>query len=251
MDRLLENHVALVSGAAQGNGAAIAKGLAMAGAAVAVSDINLEGAKETALVIERHGSRSVAFKCDVADRDQCNAFIKEAEEVLGKPSILVNNAGIFIRGGMDEHDFENVWRQTLNINVMGVVNMTMAALPSLRQTRGRIINVGSIRSFTADKASAAYAASKGAILQITKSFAVELVGEGVRVNAIAPGIIATPMTEVTRADPLKIGNFLRDVPMGRVGEAEELVGPVNFLASDMSSYITGVMLPVDGGYLAQ
>jgi len=251
MDRLLENHVALVSGAAQGNGAAIAKGLAMAGAAVAVSDINLDGAKETALIIERVGGRSFAFKCDVADREQCTAFIMEAEEVLGKPSILVNNAGIFIRGGLDERNFEGVWRQTLNINVMGVVNMTMAALPSLRQTKGRIINVGSIRSFTADKASAAYAASKGAILQITKSFAVELMGEGIRVNAIAPGIIATPMTEVTRADPSKIGNFLRDVPMGRVGEAEELVGPVNFLASDMSSYITGVMLPVDGGYLAQ
>ena len=109
VERLLENHVALVTGAAHGNGAAIAKGLAMAGAAIAVSDINLEGAKETVLVIERDGSRSVAFKCDVADRDQCNAFIKEADEVLGKPSILVNNAGIFIRGGVDGHDFEDLW----------------------------------------------------------------------------------------------------------------------------------------------
>ena len=110
MDRLLENHVALVTGAAQGNGAAIAKGLAMAGAAVAVSDINLDGAKETALIIERVGGRSFAFKCDVADREQCTAFIMEAEEVLGKPSILVNNAGIFIRGGLDERNFEGVWR---------------------------------------------------------------------------------------------------------------------------------------------
>lgn len=249
MTGLLEGAVAVVTGGAQGNGAAVARGLAEQGAAVAVSDVNLEGAQATAAAIRANGGAAEAFACDIAERAACEALARDAEAAFGPPSVLVNNAGILIRGGLDDGDYQDRWRRTLDVNVMGAVNMTMACLPALRTTRGRVINVGSIRSFTVDRGAAAYSASKGAILQITKSFAVELAGDGIRVNAIAPGIIATPMTAVTRADPEKVAGFLRDVPMARVGEAEELIGPVVFLASEMSSYITGVMVPVDGGFL--
>ncbi|MBT5263363.1 MAG: SDR family oxidoreductase [Rhodospirillaceae bacterium] len=250
MEKLLKSDVAIVTGAAQGNGAAIARGLARHGAAVAVADVNLDGARETAAMIEKDGGRAQAFACDVAEREACEALAIATEDAFGPPSILVNNAGILLRGGIDDGDYEERWRRTLDVNVMGAVNMTMACLPALRTTKGRVVNIGSIRSFTADRSAAAYSASKGAILQMTKAFAVELVGDGIRVNAIAPGIIATPMTAITRADPGKISKFLENVPMARVGEADELVGPVVFLASEMSSYVTGTMIPVDGGFLA-
>lgn len=249
MSGLLEGVVAVVTGGAQGNGAAIADGLSRHGALVAVADVNLEGAESVAAGIRGRGGEARAFACDVADRAACEALARDAEAAFGPIGLLVNNAGILIRGDIDDGDYEDRWRRTLDVNVMGVVNMTMACLPALRKTKGRVVNVGSIRSFTVDRSAAWYSASKGAILQITKSFAVELARDGVRVNAIAPGIIATPMTAVTRAHPEKIATFLRDVPMDRVGEPEELVGPVVFLASDLSSYVTGAMLPVDGGFL--
>lgn len=249
MSGLLEGVVAVVTGGAQGNGAAIADGLSRQGAHVAVADVNLAGAEAVAAGIGERGGQAQAFACDVADRAACEALARDVEAAFGPIGLLVNNAGILIRGDIGDGDYEDRWRRTLDVNVMGVVNMTMACLPALRRTKGRVVNVGSIRSFTVDRSAAWYSASKGAILQITKSFAVELAGDGIRVNAIAPGIIATPMTAVTRADPEKVATFLRDVPMDRVGEPEELVGPVVFLASDLSSYVTGAMLPVDGGFL--
>ncbi|MCW5192350.1 SDR family NAD(P)-dependent oxidoreductase, partial [Burkholderia cenocepacia] len=134
-------------------------------------------------------------------------------------------------------------------NLNGTANMTIALLPQLRRTKGRVVNVGSIASFVAYRNSASYAATKGAAIQLTKALAADLAADGVRVNGIAPGVIATPMTEGTRANPEVMARFLNHTPMGRVGEPEELVGPTLFLASRMSSYVTGVMLPVEGGYL--
>ena len=138
----------------------------------------------------------------------------------------------------------------LRVNLGGVKTMVRALLPQLRKTRGRIVNLGSIMSISAGPGLGAYAASKGAVLQLTKALAHDLAPDGIRVNAIAPGVIATPMTTVTRENPQAIGRFMAHTPLGRVGEPEELVGPVLFLASDMSSYVTGALLPVDGGYLA-
>lgn len=247
---LLAGDVAVITGAAQGNGAAIASGLAAAGASVLLCDINGDGAREQAERIKAEGGRARGFPLDVADRDACAALSREAEAVFGKVSVLVNNAGITRRTAPHEPDFLAHLDSQIDINLKGMANMVVAFLDQLKKTRGRIVNLGSIASFVGYRNSASYAASKGGVLQLTKALACDLAADGVRVNGIAPGVIATPMTEGTRANPDAMARFMGHTPMGRVGQPEELVGPVLFLASDLSSYVTGTMLPVDGGYLA-
>lgn len=247
---LLAGQVVVVTGAAQGNGRAIALGLARAGAAVAVADINGSGALAVATEIAAAGGKAFGAALDVSDAKACAAFAAAAEAALGAAcSVLVNNAGIIRRVAIDDPDYDRHWLDTLGVNVTGMKNMTRALLPQLRKTKGRIVNLGSINSFATGARATTYTASKGAVLQFTRALAAELAPEGIRVNGIAPGVIDTPMTEATRADPAAIGRFMAHTPMGRTGKPEELIGPVLFLASDMSSYVTGAMLPVDGGYL--
>jgi NAD(P)-dependent dehydrogenase (short-subunit alcohol dehydrogenase family) len=246
----ISGRVAVVSGAGRGNGRAIAEGLAQAGAAVAVCDIDGATARATAEAIAATGGTARAWALDVADRTGCRRVAAEVAESLGDAGILVNNAGIIRRGPADAPGAEDDWDATLAVNATGAMNLTRAFLAQLRATRGQIVNLGSILSVGGGRNVAAYAASKGAVLQMTRALAVELADQGIRVNAIAPGVIDTPMTEATRADPEAIGRFMTHTPMGRTGRPEELVGPVLFLASDMSSYVTGTLLPVDGGYLA-
>lgn len=250
LPELLVNDVAVVTGAAQGNGAAIARGLAACGATVAVADVNRAGAERVAGEIVDAGGTAASFVLDVTDRSACVAFAAAVEAQLGSVSILVNNAGITRRTPPGSDDFLKNLDAQFAVNVAGSANMAHALLQQLRRTRGRVVNIASIASFVAYRGSAAYAASKGAVKQLTKGLASDLAAEGIRVNAVAPGVIATPMTEVTRADPEAVGRFLAHTPMGRVGEPEELVGPVIFLASSLSTYVTGAVLPVDGGYLA-
>jgi NAD(P)-dependent dehydrogenase (short-subunit alcohol dehydrogenase family) len=246
---LIAGDVAVVTGGAQGNGAAIAIGLAASGAAVLVVDLNGDGAQATAGSITAKGGKATGVGLDVANRADCIAFGSEAAATFGPISILVNNAGITRRAAPDAPDFLDHLDAQIAINLNGTANMTVALLPQLRRTRGRVVNVGSIASFISYRNSASYAASKGAVLQLTKALAADLAADGVRVNGIAPGVIATPMTEGTRANPEAMSRFLGHTPLGRVGQPEELVGPVLFLASRLSSYVTGVMLPVEGGYL--
>ena len=247
---LFEGQVAVVTGAAQGNGAAIARGLAASGATVAVADINGPSANEVAGVITAAGGKAAAFSIDVAKRESCAAIASAVETRLGAASILINNAGIIRRTALEDPAFLDDMTAQIKINVEGCFNMVLAFLPQLRRTKGRIVNVASIASFVAYRNVAGYVASKGAVKQMTKALAADLAPDGIRVNAIAPGVIATPMTERTRANPEILGRFLAHTPMNRVGEPEELVGPVVFLTSELSSYVTGVTLPVDGGYLA-
>jgi NAD(P)-dependent dehydrogenase (short-subunit alcohol dehydrogenase family) len=223
--------------------------LAASGASVIVSDLNAAGAATMADAIVRAGGRAASIGLDVADREACFAAAAHAATIFGDVSILVNNAGITRRTPPDDPAFLDHLDAQIAINVRGSANMAIALLPQLSRTKGRIINIGSIASFVAYRNSAAYAASKGAVKQLTTALAADLAEHGIRVNGIAPGVIATPMTETTRANPEAIDRFLRHTPMGRVGESGELVGPAVFLASRLSSYVTGVMLPVDGGYL--
>ncbi|SFQ16389.1 SDR family NAD(P)-dependent oxidoreductase [Tranquillimonas alkanivorans] len=247
--RVLDGDVAVVTGAAQGNGAAIASGLAAAGATVLLCDVNEAGAKTQADRIVKDGGRAQGYVLDVSDRAACHTFAEVAEADFGKVSILVNNAGITRRTAPEDPAFLDDLDAQVAINVNGSANMIVALLDQLKERAGRVVNVGSIASFVAYRNSASYAASKGAVLQMTKAFACDLAAEGVRVNGVAPGVIATPMTEGTRANADAMSRFMSHTPMGRVGAPDELVGPVIFLASPMSSYVTGVMLPVDGGYL--
>ena len=247
---LIQNAVAVVTGAAQGNGAAIARGLARYGAKVAVCDIQLEAAEKVALEVSTSGAIAKAFKVDVTNAASVAALALNIERDLGQTAILINNAGIIRRTSVGSETFEQDWRAVMAVNADGPMLMIRAFLPQLSATQGRIVNLASIMSVTAGPGLSGYAASKGALLQLTKGLAHDLAPLGIRINAIAPGVIETPMTIATRENPESIGRFMAHTPMKRVGQPEELVGPVLFLVSNLSSYVTGVLLPVDGGYLA-
>jgi NAD(P)-dependent dehydrogenase (short-subunit alcohol dehydrogenase family) len=138
----------------------------------------------------------------------------------------------------------------MDVNLFGVFNTVHAWLPALRRTRGCIINVASGAAFIAQGGALGYSASKAAVKMLTQSLALDLAPDGIRVNALAPGVIETPMTEATRADPARLGRFMQRIPAGRLGQPHELAGPAVFLASGLASFVNGVTLPVDGGTLA-
>lgn len=246
----IRDQVAVVTGAAQGNGRAIALGLARAGAKVACCDVQAGPLDGLVREITDSGGVARAIAFDVSDRVRCAEVATEVADALGQTSILVNNAGIIRRTVPDDETFAEDWDAIMAVNATGVMDVTRAFLPQLRATKGRVVNLGSIMSLSAGPNISAYAASKGAVMQLTKALAHDLAPDGIRVNAIAPGVIATPMTEVTRQNPDAIGRFMANTPLGRPGQPDELVGPVLFLASDASSYVTGAVLAVDGGYLA-
>jgi NAD(P)-dependent dehydrogenase (short-subunit alcohol dehydrogenase family) len=247
---LLAGRTALVTGAAQGNGATIAAGLSAAGAHVVVTDIDVAGAERTVASIVQTGGKAWAFALDVTDPAACTAIAAEVERVAGRVSALVNNAGVCPRHTIDSPELRRAWNLALDVNLHGTLNVTLAFLPALRATKGTIINIASIASFVSTATSVGYSTSKAAVRMLTQNLAQELAKDGVRVNAIAPGTFATAMTAATRLDPERSDRFLTRIPMGRYGEPEEMVGPVIFLASAMSSYMTGSTIVVDGGYLA-
>jgi NAD(P)-dependent dehydrogenase (short-subunit alcohol dehydrogenase family) len=250
MAKLLEGRTALVTGAAQGNGEAIAKGLAEAGAAVIVTDINLEGARRTAAAIETAGAKAWAFALDVTDKAACAKIAGEAVNAAGPISILVNNAGVMPPHTIDSPNLDQAWDLTMQVNVNGTLNITLALLSTLRETRGSIINISSTGAFIAPGLPIAYCASKASIKMITQSLAGQLGKDGVRVNAIAPGMIKTELSRASRENPDRMAFLMARIPLKRIGEPEDLVGPVVFLASKMSDYVTGTTLVLDGGLLA-
>src|SRR4051794_12016900 len=250
---LLKNHIAVVTGAASGIGRAIAVGYASEGARVVLLDVNDKAAAEAAREIRDAGGKADSFVLDVGSREDCTAMAKQVAEKVGPVSILVNNAGIVRRNGMlgAAEAVIKDWEDIIAINLTGVFNVTHAFLEPLRAARGRIVNIGSIQSFVHVRtpSSPAYTASKHGVLGFTKALAAELGKDGVRVNAIGPGFIETPLNEKTRAtNPDLARVFIDHTPLGRAGMAEDIVGPAVFLASDMSAYVSGSIVMVDGGY---
>lgn len=250
---LLENHIAVVTGAGSGIGRAIASGYAREGAGVVLLDMNGKAAADVAKEIRDAGGEAVSFVLDVTRRDDCVAVAKQVAEKIGPVTILVNNAGIARRNGMlgAAEAVINDWEDIIAINLTGVFNVTHAFLAPLRASKGRIVNIGSIQSFVHLKtpSSPAYTASKHGVLGFTKALAAELGKEGVRVNAIGPGFIETPLNAKVRASNPELAKvFVDHTPLGRAGTAEDIVGPAIFLASDLSAYVSGSIVMVDGGY---
>jgi NAD(P)-dependent dehydrogenase (short-subunit alcohol dehydrogenase family) len=244
---LLEAKLALITGGGSGIGEGIARAMAENGARVIVADRNSAGANRVAAAI---GDQAAAYELDVADRSACDALAKEIERNFGAISILVNNAGIIRRGKLEAATARADWDATMAVNLDGPYNMVTAFLDQLKATKGSIINIGSIQSFVALPNSAAYTTSKGGVRALTKALAIELSPQGVRVNAIGPGMIATPLNADARQNPDYMANFAQRIPLGRLGEPADIAGPAVFLASDLARYVTGVTLPVDGGFLA-
>ncbi|MFT3777475.1 MAG: SDR family oxidoreductase [Ottowia sp.] len=245
----LEGRVAIVTGAGQGNGAAIARGLARFGARVVVADIDAEKAAATARDISASGASAWPLALDVRDAAACRDAAHRVDEIAGPASIVVNNAGIRPYHAFDADDRDRLWRDAMDVNVEGVRNMSLAFLPALRATRGTIINITSTAASFASPRSIAYSTSKSAAQMLTRVLAVELAEHGIRVNAIAPGVIETAMTVRSRQDPVRREQLLARIPMKRFGQPEELVGPVVLLASPMASFMTGSVITVDGGFL--
>lgn len=248
---LLQGRLAFITGAGQGNGRALALGLARAGARVVATDINASTVAETAALIVAAGGTAWSFELDVTSPAACQAVAARVAADCGRVDLLINNAGIIIREGTDSPRAAANWQRVMDINVNGTFNVTHALLPALKAAPGAtVVNIASIAAYAGQGGSLGYSPSKGAIKMFTQSLAAELAPLGVRVNALAPGVIATPMTEATRAQPEKLEKFMTRIPMGRVGQPEDLVGPVLFLSSALSEYVTGITLPVDGGFLA-
>jgi len=253
MPGLLHNHIAAVTGSGSGIGRAIAIGYAREGAQVAVLDINGEAARATAADIRNAGGKAEAFTLDVTDREACRAIAAAVARQIGPVSILVNNAGINRRNAFtgDADAVIKDWQDVLAINLNGPFNVTHAFLSALRASKGRIVNIASIQSFVHVRTpnSPAYTTSKHGVLGFTRALAAELGKDGVRVNAIGPGFIETPLNEKVRAtNPELVKIFLDHTPLGRTGKPEDIVGPAIFLASDLSAYVTGSIVMADGGY---
>ena len=252
---LLQNHIAVITGAASGIGRAIAAGYAREGAQVALLDIDGQAAAEAAQAIRDAGGQATSLALDVTRREDCVAVAREIAARVGPVSILVNNAGIARRNGMTGAAEAVIkdWEDIIAINLTGVFNVTQAFLAALRAGQGRIVNIGSIQSFVhlRQPSSPAYTASKHGVLGFTRALAAELGKDGVRVNAIGPGFIETPLNAGTRSgNPGAVRMFIDHTPLGRAGKPEDIVGPAIFLASDLSSYVTGSIVMADGGYRA-
>jgi NAD(P)-dependent dehydrogenase (short-subunit alcohol dehydrogenase family) len=250
---LLQDHIAVVTGAASGIGRAIASGFAREGAHVVLLDIDRNAVGDAAGEIRNAGGRAESFALDVTQREDCFAIAREIAGKVGQVSVLVNNAGINRRNAFtaDADAVLKDWQDIMAINLNGVFNVTHALLEPLRATKGRIVNIASIQSFVHVRTpnSPAYTTSKHGVLGFTRALAAELGKHGVRVNAIGPGLIETPLNAQVRANsPELVKIFIDHTPLGRAGKPEDIVGPAIFLASDLSSYVTGSIVMADGGY---
>jgi 3-oxoacyl-[acyl-carrier protein] reductase len=243
----LSDEIALVTGAAQGLGAAIAARLAAEGGRVIVSDRDFEAAQRSAGKI---GDSAIALELDVRSQESIERAVAEATATLGAITVLVNNAGINRVGPSESLDVE-LWREVLDVNLDGLFRCTQAVGAHMLQAgRGAIVNIASANSEVGSPGRAAYCASKTGVVRLTRALGVEWAGRGVRVNAVEPGYVRTPLLENCFDTGLIERQQLLDrIPAGRLGDPDDIGRAVAFLASRDADYITGQTLAVDGGYL--
>jgi len=247
--KLLENKTSIVTGAARGIGAAIALKLAEHGSNIAfsyVSDSSAEKAAALETQLIALGVKAKAYKSNAGDFAQCETFVNNVLADFGSIDICVNNAGIS-KDNLLLRMTQEQWDDVMNINLKSVFNMTKQVIrPMMKAKAGSIINMSSIIGIRGNAGQSSYAASKAGIIGFTKSIAHELGSRNIRCNAIAPGFIETDMTHYLQ-DGDAANDFLKKIPLGRFGKAEEIANTTLFLASDMSSYITGQVLSTCGG----
>jgi NAD(P)-dependent dehydrogenase (short-subunit alcohol dehydrogenase family) len=235
---------AIVTGGSAGIGRAVAAAFRAQGANVVLADVATEAGQATADELD------CAFReCDVADYRQVEATVEWTVEEYGGLDVIVNNAGIARLGAIEDTSLDD-WNAVQRVNLDGVMHGTRAALPHLRERNGSIVNVASIYGLIAGPESAAYAASKGGVVNFTRATAIDAAPDGVRVNAVCPGVVETAMTEDMLDDEEFQEMMHAQTPMDRVAQPAEIAGVVLFLASDWASYLTGAAIPVDGGWTA-
>lgn len=244
---LVAGKVALVTGAGSGIGRATAALLAREGAAVTVADRNGDAARETAAALIAAGARTLALQVDVADPAQVEAMARAAVETFGRLDCAVNCAGVAGRSGPVGEMSEEVWETNLAINLTGLAYCMKHEIARMGP-RGSVVNIASGAGLEGVRGAAAYVASKHGVIGLTKTAALDHAKQNIRINALCPGLIATPMTR----PGLESGHLDMDAlcPMGRAGRPEEVAEAAVWLCSDRASYVTGAALPIDGGHLA-
>lgn len=247
-----EGKVVLVSGGNSGIGAATAVRFAQEGASVMVAARNAETAQTTLDTITASGGSAAFVPCDVREVSQCENAVAETVARFGRLDVLVNNAGIILRNSTVRDTAVEDWLDVFNVNIHGAFYLSKAALPHLVETKGCIVNVSSYAGMVGFPAAAAYCAAKGALNQLTRAMALDHSREGVRVNAVCPGSVLTPMIEVAweRYGEGAPEKWADKHPIGRVATPDEVAGAITYLASDDASFVTGAILPVDGGLTA-
>ncbi|MGE5588027.1 MAG: glucose 1-dehydrogenase [Clostridia bacterium] len=248
----LKGRCSVVTGGAMGLGKAMGEALAEAGSDVVIADINLDAASVTVEGIRDRGVRAVAIPCDVTRPADCRLVAQRVVEEFGKIDVLINNAGICSHIKAEDMEFED-WYRIIDVNLNGVFNMSQAVgRVMIKQKRGSIINIASMSGLIANtpQAQCAYNASKGGVIMLTKSLASEWVDHNIRVNCIAPGYMKTELTRefFEKGDRAMIARWMDFTPMKRAGMPEELGGIAVYLASEASSFATGAVFTIDGGY---
>ena len=246
----LEGKTAIVTGAAKGLGAEIAFGLAQCGASMVLADLDMP--EESTKRVEKLGGRCIAFQTDISDEKQVEDLVERAVSEYGKVDILINNAGI---SQMSYTPTENLsteeWDRVIRINLSGTFLCCKHVGRAMIKTGGgKIVNVATTAGITGVPRAPAYSASKAGVILLTKSLAIEWARYNIRVNAIAPHYLETELTEGLRNDERVYGGLVKQIPMKRFGKTSELIGTILLLSSEASSYITGTVIEVDGGYLA-
>lgn len=248
----LKNKVALITGARQGMGKSHAIALAKQGAKVVVTDINQADCQKVVDEIKNSGGKAIAFKLDVSDKSEVDSVVAGIIKKFGQLDILINNAGIAQFKPFLELSEED-WDRTIDINLKGEFLCAQAAAKVMKEQKGgAIVNIASVamgQQGIGMPNIAHYCASKGGIAAMTEALATELAPFNIRVNAIAPGMIETPMIDIVKSDPKMLKDMLQRIPLKRIGRPEEVSELVLFLASDSSSYMTGAVVVIDGGWL--